>query len=194
MLSRYMQEPTKQHLGAAERVLCYVVGTIDFGTWYFKDANFNLINSDWLGSKDNRKSTTGNVFNWGSWAISWSSKKQDVVALSSSKAEYVVVTSEAGQALCLRRMLVDVSISKRVEQKYSAITRQQLQWQRNRFFVTEQSTYIHYHFICDHTTRGDIELKYCSTRDQIADVLSKSLSQAKYDQKLGVCNFESRRV
>ncbi|XP_069144589.1 uncharacterized mitochondrial protein AtMg00810-like [Solanum lycopersicum] len=63
MLSRYMQEPTKQHLGAAERVLRYVVGIVDFGTWYFKDANFSLINSDWVGSIDNKNSTTGNVFN-----------------------------------------------------------------------------------------------------------------------------------
>jgi len=54
---------------------------------------------------------------------------------------------------------------------------------------------IRYHFIRDHTARGDIELKFCGTRDQIADVLTKALPQAKHDQfrqKLGVCNFESR--
>uniref|UniRef100_A0A3Q7I494 Reverse transcriptase Ty1/copia-type domain-containing protein n=1 Tax=Solanum lycopersicum TaxID=4081 RepID=A0A3Q7I494_SOLLC len=87
----------QQHLGAVRRVLRYVAGTVDFGTWYSKDADFSLSDSDWAGSIDNRKSTSGNVFNLGSGR----SKKQDVVTLSSSKAEYVAVTSAACQALFL---------------------------------------------------------------------------------------------
>ncbi|XP_049399912.1 uncharacterized mitochondrial protein AtMg00810-like [Solanum stenotomum] len=78
MLSRYMHSPTKQHLGAAKRVLRYIAATVDFGIWYSKDADFSLTgysDSDWEGSIDNRKSTSGNVFNLGSGAICWSSKK-----------------------------------------------------------------------------------------------------------------------
>ena len=69
MLSRYMHEPTKQHLGFAKRVLRYVAGTVDFGTWYSKDADFSLSDSDWAGSIDNRERTSRNVFNLGSGAI-----------------------------------------------------------------------------------------------------------------------------
>ena len=97
--------------------LRYVVGTFDFGIRYSKDVDSSLSDSDWAaraGSIDIRKSTSGNVFNLGYGAISWSSKKQDVVALSSSEAEYVAVTSAACQAVWLRKMLVDVSIDKRV--------------------------------------------------------------------------------
>uniref|UniRef100_A0A3Q7HMH4 Reverse transcriptase Ty1/copia-type domain-containing protein n=1 Tax=Solanum lycopersicum TaxID=4081 RepID=A0A3Q7HMH4_SOLLC len=84
---------------------------------FTSEFDFSLSDSDWAaraGSIDIRKSISGNVFNLGSVVIFWSSKKQDVVALSSSKAEYVAVTSAACQAVWLRKMLVDVSISKRV--------------------------------------------------------------------------------
>ena len=67
-LSRYMHSPTKKHLGAAKRVLCYVAGTVDFGIWYSKDANFSLSDGDWAGSIDNRKTTSGNVFNFRIWS------------------------------------------------------------------------------------------------------------------------------
>ncbi|XP_070034502.1 secreted RxLR effector protein 161-like [Nicotiana tomentosiformis] len=98
VLSRYIHSPTKQNLGAAKRVLRYVAGTVDFGIWYSKDTDFSLngySDSDWARSIDDRKSTSGNVFSLGSGAISWCSKKQDVVALSSAEAEYVAVTSAA---------------------------------------------------------------------------------------------------
>ena len=76
-----------------------------------------MSDSDWAaraGSIDIRKSISGNVFNLWFVVISWISKKQDVVALSSLEVEYIAVTSVACQAVWLRRMLVDVSIGKRV--------------------------------------------------------------------------------
>ncbi|XP_075076502.1 secreted RxLR effector protein 161-like [Nicotiana tabacum] len=104
LLQKFDWSPTKQHLGAAKRVLRYVAGTVDFRIWYSKDADFSLIgysDSDWAGSIDDRKSTSGNVFSFGSGAISWCSEKQNVDALSSSKAEYVIVTSTACWAIWL---------------------------------------------------------------------------------------------
>ncbi|XP_033509303.2 secreted RxLR effector protein 161-like [Nicotiana tomentosiformis] len=111
VLSRYASSPSKQHLGAAKRVLRYVVGTVDFGIWYSKDIDLSLIgysDNDWAGSIDYRKSTYGNVCSLGSRVISWCSQKQDAVALSSSEAYYVAVTSAVCQAIWLRRLLVDV--------------------------------------------------------------------------------------
>lgn len=106
-----MHSPTMQHLGAAKSVLRYIDGTSDFGLWYSSTTSYNLVgfnDSDWASSIDDKKSTSAYVFNLGSAAISWSSKKQDVVALSSSKAEYVVVTSATCQAVWLRKLLVDI--------------------------------------------------------------------------------------
>ncbi|XP_069148053.1 uncharacterized protein [Solanum lycopersicum] len=101
-LVRFMHNPSKLHLGAAKRVLRYIAGTTEHGIWYSKVTNFTLTgftDSDYAGNIDDRKSTSGFLFNLGSGAISWSSKKQEVVALSTSKAEYIAATSAACQAV-----------------------------------------------------------------------------------------------
>ena len=98
LLPRFMQNPSKMHYGAAKRVLRYLKGTCFYGLWHSNSNNFKLFgfsDSDWAGSLDDGKSTTRYLFKLGSNAISWCSKKQPSVALSSSEAEYMAVTSAA---------------------------------------------------------------------------------------------------
>lgn len=112
MVSRFMHSPTKHHLGAAKRILRYVAGTMDYGIWYSQVSIFKLFgftDSDWAGSLDDRRSTSGNIFTLGSGAITWSSKKQATAALSYSGAKYVAAASSTCQALWLRRLLADFS-------------------------------------------------------------------------------------
>eukprot|EP00253_Pinus_taeda_P006247 PITA_06247 len=76
ILSQFMAKPHESHWIAAKRVLRYLKGTINFGIEYTNACNVELTghsNSDWAGNPDDRKSTTGYVFNIGSGAISWSS-------------------------------------------------------------------------------------------------------------------------
>ncbi|KAG6521943.1 hypothetical protein ZIOFF_019077 [Zingiber officinale] len=87
-----MQNRTKLHFGVAKRILRYVAGIVDYGIYYTKALKFDLCgftDSDWASSIDNRKSTSTSIFNIGSGAISWSSKKQATIALSSSEVEYI---------------------------------------------------------------------------------------------------------
>ena len=72
MLSRFMHYPLSHHLVAAKRILKYICGTLDLGIRYHKVQNFNLVgysDSDWDGSCDDRKSSSGYVFNLGSGAV-----------------------------------------------------------------------------------------------------------------------------
>ncbi|XP_006593273.1 uncharacterized protein LOC114379003 [Glycine soja] len=110
IVSRFMSNPRKAHFAAAKRILRYVKGTKDFGILYKADKDFNLIgytDSDWAGSTNDRKSTSGYVFLLGNKAISWASKKQTTVALSSAEAEYMTATSAACEATWLRKILQD---------------------------------------------------------------------------------------
>ncbi|CAH9095067.1 unnamed protein product [Cuscuta epithymum] len=111
IVSRYMQRLTKQHLGAARRILRYVAGTLEFGIWYSSVKDFKLrgySDSDWAGCVDDRKSMSGSVFDLGSGAVTWSSKKQETIALYSSEAEYVAAGSAAKQALWISKLLTDL--------------------------------------------------------------------------------------
>ncbi|KAL4031555.1 hypothetical protein IC575_009840 [Cucumis melo] len=81
MLSRFMTNPKRSHWEAGKRVLRYILGTINF-------VMFGFCDSDWGGNVDDHKSTSGYVFSMGSGVFSWTSKKQSVVALSTT-AEYI---------------------------------------------------------------------------------------------------------
>lgn len=108
LVSRFMHSPTKQHFGAAKMILHHIQGAVNYGIWCRPVSNFKLLDfydSDWAGSLDDRRITTGFLFSLRSGAISWMSKKQHIVALSFSKAEYVAVTSTTCQALWIRRIL-----------------------------------------------------------------------------------------
>ena len=106
-----MSEPSKLHFGAAKRILRYLQGTKQLGLRYKKEEGSKLIgytDSDWAGSLDDRKSTSGYIFCLGTKPISWSSKKQKTVALSSAEAEYIAATDAACEAVWLKRLIEDL--------------------------------------------------------------------------------------
>ena len=112
LISRFMENPKEAHWQAAKRILRYVKGTKRFGILYTASENSELVgytDSDWAGSVDDRKSTSGYVFHMGSGAISWASKKQPIVALSTTKEEYVAATAAACQAIWMRKILRSLS-------------------------------------------------------------------------------------
>ena len=111
VVSRFMNDPSKAHFSVAKRILRYLKGTKKQGIQYEKEDNCKLVgftDSDWAGSLDDRKSTSGYIFCLGSNAISWSSKKQKSVALSSAEAEYITTTDSACEAIWLRRIHIEL--------------------------------------------------------------------------------------
>ena len=112
LISRYMENPTELHLLAAKRVLRYLKGTTEFGIFYKKRGDDELVaytDSDYAGDLEDRKSTSGYVFLLSSRAVSWSTRKQPVVSLSTTEAEFIVAASCACQAVWLKRVLGKLS-------------------------------------------------------------------------------------
>jgi len=104
LISRYMGNPSQLHLQAARKVLRYLKGTADFGLFYKKEGDEELTvytDSDYPGDLDERKSTSGYVFLLSSAAVSWSAKKQPVVCLSTTEAEFIAAAAYACQAIWL---------------------------------------------------------------------------------------------
>ena len=90
-VSKFCAQPTEAHLTAVKRVLRYLSGTKELALRYRKSEEppIGYSDADWAGDHDDRHSTSGNLFMFGGGAICWSSKKQAVVALSTSEAEYI---------------------------------------------------------------------------------------------------------
>ena len=102
LISRFMNQPSKLHYTTVKRILHYLQATKKLGILYKKENDNNLvgfIDSDWAGSLDERKSTSGYIFCLGSKVIAWSSKKQKTVALSSAEAEYIAANDAACEML-----------------------------------------------------------------------------------------------
>ena len=110
-VSKFNSCPTEAHLTAVKRILRYLKGTINLGLMYNKSADqklFGFSDADWAGDIDSRHSTTRNLFIMSGAAISWLSRKQLVVALSTTEAECIALCTATQEAVWLRRLLLDI--------------------------------------------------------------------------------------
>ena len=110
VMSRYMQNPKKPHLEAVPRILRYVKSTLGYGL-YKKGRDCKLAcfcDADYAGNHDTRRSTTGYVFMLRSLEISWCSKRQPTMSLSTTEAEYRVATMATQESTWLMQLLKDL--------------------------------------------------------------------------------------
>lgn len=113
LISRFMAKPTKLHHLAAKRVLRYLKGILDFGIWYKYKGEGKLevfTDIDFARDNNNSKSTSGYVFLWDNGVIAWSSRKQDIVTLSTTEAEYVAAATCVCQAIWMRGVLEELGL------------------------------------------------------------------------------------
>ncbi|XP_073219605.1 secreted RxLR effector protein 161-like [Cicer arietinum] len=110
LISRYMANPKEKHMQIAKRALRYLKGTLDFGLFYRRKISKLLAytDSDYARDVDDRKSTSGYVFMLSEAAMCWSSKKQAIVTLSSTEAEYVAATSCACHCVWVKGVLKQI--------------------------------------------------------------------------------------
>ena len=117
-VARYCANPTKDHWTAVKRILRYLKGTCNYGLLYRKDAPAELTgysDADWAGDVGDRKSTSGYIYLLGGAAISWKSSKQSCVALSTTEAEYITLSSASQEAIWLQQLMSDL-LNKRVQE------------------------------------------------------------------------------
>jgi hypothetical protein len=110
MCTRFQAAPKDCHLRAVKKIMRYLVLTPNLGLWYPKGSHFELLgysDADYVGCKMDRKSTSGTYQFLGQTLVSWSLKKQNSVALSTTEAEYVTASSCCAQLLWMRQTLKD---------------------------------------------------------------------------------------
>jgi hypothetical protein len=157
MCARFQADPKEIHLRAMKRIMRYLVYTPTFGLWYPKGSTFDLIgysDADWAGCKIDTKSTSGTCQFLGRSLVSWDSKKQNSVALSTAEAEYIAIGHCCAQLLWMRQTLRDYGykLSKvpLLCDNESAIRMADNPVEHSRTKHID----IRYHFLRDHQQRG----------------------------------------
>jgi hypothetical protein len=181
--ARFQANPKECHLMAVKRISRYLVHTPNLGLWYPKGSTFDLLvyyDSDYVGCKVDRKSTTGTFHFLGRSLVSWSSKKQNSVALSTAEAEYVAASACCAQLLWMKQTLSDYGcefskISLLCDNE-SAIKIANNPVQHTRIKHID----IRHHFLRDHEAKGDIALHHVSTERQLADIFTKPLDEQRF--------------
>ena len=102
-VARFSSKPTQTHWIAVKRIMRYLNGTPDFGLLYLANDNIaEFSDADWAGDDDDQKSTSGFIFMMSGAAISWNSKKQTCVALSTAEAEHITLAKAAQELIWLQ--------------------------------------------------------------------------------------------
>ena len=194
--ARYQANPKISHLNQVKRILKYVNGTSDYGIMYCHCSDSMLVgycDADWAGSADDRKSTSGGCFYLGNNLISWFSKKQNCVSLSTAEAEYIAAGSSCSQLVWMKQMLKEYNVEQDVMTLYcdnmSAINISKNPVQHSRTKHID----IRHHYIRDLVDDKVITLEHVDTEEQIADIFTKALDANQFEKlrgKLGICLLE----
>ena len=152
------------HLTTAKHILRYLKGTVDYGLKYDANQKINLegyVDSDWAGSAIDRKSTSGCCFSMGSGVISWFSKKQYYVSLSTTEAEHVTTFSASCEAVWLWKLLSDLFDLQMDATCLHCDNQSCLKLSENPVFHDKlKHIEIKYHYIRDMVQRGAMKLQY----------------------------------
>ena len=181
--ARYQAAPKESHLTAVKHILRYLLHSPNFGLWYPKGSSFNLIgysDADYAGERKDRKSTSGGCQFLGRSLVCWSSKKQNCVALSTTEDEYISAASCCAQLLWMRQTMKDYGLNfdhvPLLCDNESAIKIAHNPVLHSKTKHIE----IRHHFIREHVEKGDIDLSYVRTKDQLADIFTKALDETRF--------------
>ncbi|CAJ2677087.1 unnamed protein product [Trifolium pratense] len=181
--SRFMERPKSSHLIAVKRILRYVKGTINYGIMFpasDRDKECKLIgytDSNWCGDHEDRKSTAGYMFFYGGSPISWCSKKEPVVALSSCEAEYIAASLSTCQAIWLKNLIEEISqdrcetVTLKID-NVSAINLAKNPIAHGRSKHIE----LRFHYLREQVSNGNLALMHCRSEEQVADLLTKAVT------------------
>jgi hypothetical protein len=193
VLSQFMSHPRQTHWIVEKHVLRYLRGTIGYGLRYASNVDMRLqgyVDADWAGIPLDLRSTSGCCFTLGSSIISWCSRKQSYVALSTAKAEYIALSVEFHEAMWLRKLLKDLFYHEMDSTIIHCDNQRCVKLSKNPVFHDKSKHIeIKYHYIKDMVHRKEVHLQYLPTHEKIAYIFTKPLARMKFEyfrERLGL--------
>ena len=187
--TQFMHAPTENHWGAVKRLLRYLNGTHTLGIRLLASSSLSLhsySDADWDGNLDDRTSMGAYVMFLGANPISWRSTKQRIVARSSTEAEYRAIASAAAEIQWIKSLLDDLRIPiSSTPTLYSDNIGATYLSANPVFHSRMKHLAIDYHFVRDLVQSSSLRVVHVSSRDQLADALTKSLPRPRL---LDICD------
>ena len=188
-LASYTANPSLQHFAALKHVLRYLAGARELGITYSKTPN-NIDDNPFYGfadaayaNHDDCKSTSGYVFLASGGAITWKSKKQTTIALSSTEAEYVALSEAARESCWLRNLYEELGYPQQYPTTIKGDNDGSIAMAKNQqFHSRSKHIAIRWHWVRDLVEQKIVEIETCRDPQQTADVLTKALPRPKHRQ------------
>ncbi|GAX78236.1 hypothetical protein CEUSTIGMA_g5678.t1 [Chlamydomonas eustigma] len=186
MLARFFQAPTILHMDALTSVMRYVESTQYFGLEFggVKDPCLvGYADSGYSSDPDTRRSTTGYVFLYNGGAVSWGSRLQQTVAMSTMEAEYMAAAAAAKEGLWFRKLMEELQMQQGTvhiwgdNQSALCVLKDPISSARSKHIDTM------HHFVRERIEMGHLSYQYISTADMVVDILTKS-TRIKVFQKM----------
>ena len=181
-LSQFLNNPGVLHWEATKRVFRYLAGTKDYELTYGGECHDLEGFTDTDGAmQEHRHAISGYAFLFDGGAVSWASKKQELITLSTAETEFVAATHAAKEAIWLRKLLGDIYPNYK-----DAPTPFHCDNQAAQTLILDDNYHARtkhldqrFLFIREVAERKQIKILYCPTEDMVADVLTKALPKWK---------------
>ncbi|KAH7404373.1 hypothetical protein KP509_15G022400 [Ceratopteris richardii] len=197
VLSQFMHCPKDPHWILGQRVLRYIKGTIKEGLYYPFTSDLKLraySDSDWAGNQDDRRSTHGYMIYIGDKLVSWCSKKQHIVALSSTKAKYKGLVVAAKELIWMQTLFKSLGIDQGTPTIHGDNMSSLYLAANPVFHARTKHIEIEYHFLREKVMEKEIEVEYISTKDQLADIMTKSLDGVKTNRFKSMTGVKEKKM
>ncbi|KAG9449468.1 hypothetical protein H6P81_009433 [Aristolochia fimbriata] len=183
VVSRFLANLSKEHWAAVKWILRYLKKTsrlcLCFGG--SKPILEGFTNADWAGDLDGRKSTSGYLFTFAGGAISWQSKLQKCIALSTTEAEYIAATEASKEMLWLKRLMGEIGFKQKMYAIYCD-SQSALGLSKNATFHSRTKHIdLRYHWIRDVLENDLLSLEKIHTNKNPSDMMTKVVTKEKHE-------------
>ena len=193
VVSRFLSNPGKIHWEAVKWIFRYLRGTsklcLTFGEE--KPALMGYTDADMAGDLDERKSTSGYLFTFSGGAISWQSRLQKCVSLSTTEAEYVAATEAGKEMLWLKRFFQELGVQKEEYVVYCD-SQSAIDLSKNTMYhARTKHIDVRYHWLRLAIEEKAFKLKKIHTDENAADMLTKVIPKEKFELCVGLAGMNS---
>ncbi|GAA0140187.1 transmembrane signal receptor [Lithospermum erythrorhizon] len=184
IFARYQVASKESHLNLVKRIIKYLQGTLNHGLLYTFDTDSSPVgycDVDWVGNAEDRKSTSGGCFFLGNNLMSWFSRKQNSVSLSTIEAEYIAAGCGRTQLLWMKQILEEYGVKPGVISLYCdnmsaiSISKNPVQHSKTKHIDIRR------HYIRELVEENVIKLEHVNTEKQIANIFTKGLHANQFE-------------